>query len=303
MRENKKNISALEKRYLKNCIKINKDPEELCLIADKECKLKKFNKGIANYKKAIKFCIKTDKKKLLSILYKKEAIAWFKIGDFKNAEAIYIKAIDLDIEIFGDKDSVIAEDLYVFSKFCYSMKKYIKSSRLLQRAINIDEKYVDVYHPNISKKLDRLGDVFFAMNKKEKALSCYEKAFSINKKLYGIEDKYTVKSLSKLACLMKNLKKYDTALIVYEKIKKIEEKLYVKDHYKIALTLNNIASIWSVLKGYVRANDFYDKAENILIKSLGSMHPYTQRISYNKKILEAKWKRAIEQKACHYKKV
>ncbi len=280
--------------HLEEALRINKKPYNFIIIADINFELEEFDRCIEIYEKALSHYFNDNKSEsFLALLYKKKALVWYEIGDFKKAEKNCFKAVELDIKKYGSKSTVVAEDLYMLSNFCYKTKKYLKSCNLLEEAIKIDQLHYDIYHPDFAKKFSKLGNSYLAMKKYKEALSYYEKAFSINKRVYGFENVNTVISLNRLAYLMKRLKKYEVSLNLYEKVIKIEEKLYGSKHYKIALTLNNMASVWSVLKGYIKAENLYDKAENILISSLGSNHPYTKKTTYNKYLLEKKWGRTV----------
>ena len=261
----------------------------LICMADIQCDLKKTDKALSIYKKIANFYIKKKKNKLkLAIIYKKMANAWHSLGDNKNAEKLYEKVNTLK------NNNSISSDMAKLAFFSYSMKKHLKASSLLKKAIKIEQKKETMYNPNIAKYLISLGDICRKQDKNKKALSYYEKAFSINKRIYGFKNRHTVKTLNKLASSFKKAKDYKKSLMIYEKTNKIEEKVYGATHYRTAINLNNIASVWSSLNGFSKANDLYDKAENILIKNFGALHPNTKKISRNKENLERKWKKAVE---------
>jgi tetratricopeptide (TPR) repeat protein len=194
-------------------------------------------------------------------------------GKPKEAEPLYLEAIDIRKKVLGKEHPDYAASLNNLAILYYNMGNYEKAEPLYLEAKTIFEKAPGKEHPDYAWSLNNLANLYLTMGNHEKAEPLYLEAKSIREKALGKEHPDYAASLNNLANLYYNMGNYEKVELLYLEAKTIQEKVLGKEHPNYASCLNNLANLYKDMGNYEKAEPLLLEAKTIREKALGKEHP------------------------------
>jgi len=159
------------------------------------------------------------KKKVVRPL-KKFAAEYLDIEEYKEAENIYLRLIEITQRVYGaghrDTEYFMSKLSWLYSK----SKQFSKRVAMLQKLLDIRKQRVGEYHMTIAKEMKTLANAYKQMGAYSKSIAAYKHIFKIYEENdYRYEDNFRIYSpiLYKLASVYIELGEYAKAEPYYER--------------------------------------------------------------------------------------
>ena len=195
------------------------------------------------------------------------------IGDYKNAEPLYIQALAILIKILGEEHPSYATSLNSLARLYYDIGDYKKAEPLYIQALVISKKVLGEEHPDYATSLNDLAGLYHAIGDYKKTQPLYIQALAIYKKVLGEEHPSYANSLNNLAVLYSATGFYKKAEPLYLQALAIRKKVLGEDHPDYAKSLNSLAGLYKTIGDYKKAEPLYIQVLAIQKKILGEEHP------------------------------
>jgi tetratricopeptide (TPR) repeat protein len=150
---------------------------------------------------------------------------------------------------------------------------YTRAARLMERALEIESKYLGEEYPNIAVYQSNLANVYRNLGDYERARDLLEAAMASDLKKFGKEHPNVAVCQSNLANVYYVLGDYERARDLLEAALASDLKNFGKEHPNVALRQSNLASVYADLGDYKRARDLQEAALTSAVKNFGNDHP------------------------------
>ena len=200
------------------------------------------------------------------------------VGNSKKAIEYYEKALEIGVEIYGEKHPSVATRLNNLGSAWKALGDPRKAIEYFEKALEIDIEIYGENHPDVAIRLNNLGLAWNSLGDSRKAIEYYEKALSIVKEIYGEKHPSVAKTLSNLGSAWYALGNSRKAIEYYEKALEIGVEIYGENHPDVATRLNNLGGAWDSLGDSKKALKFMQKAHTIFQEFYGDEHPHTKTV-------------------------
>lgn len=201
-------------------------------------------------------------------------VCFYYLGKTKQAESLFLEALEIQKKILGDQHPDYATILNNLAALYKSQGTFDKAEPLLVEALRIIKKVLGEHHTDYALILNNLALFYVSQGSYENAESLHLEAMSIRKKNLGEQHPVYASSLNNLASLYKSQGEYDNAESLYFEALAIYKKTLGEQHPDYATVLSNIAGIYESQGIYNKAESLYLQAAAILKKHLGEQHPF-----------------------------
>jgi len=205
-------------------------------------------------------------------------------GDYEKAISFYNKALNIDIEVLGEKHPDVAISYNNLGSMYNKIGEYEKASNFHNKALNIKIKVLGEKHPEIASSYDNLGDVYNKIGEYEKASSFHNKALNIKIEVLGKKHPSIGHSYNNLGNVYNETGDYEKAISFYNKALNIWLEVLGEKHPSTAYSYNNLAAKYGRNGNHKTADSLWHIAipQNIdRLKSTYLFLPNNQRIKYS----------------------
>ncbi|MBW8048804.1 MAG: tetratricopeptide repeat protein [Cytophagales bacterium] len=208
------------------------------------------------------------------------------LGNYSEAEALFIEAINIDKSILGENDLGYSSHLNNLALHYKQLGRYPEAEELYLEATNIRKTQLGENHPFYAQSLNNLAALYEKIGRYYKAEALHLEAMKIRKTQLEENDPEYAQSLNALGVLYYKIGRYSDAEKLYLEAIKIYTKQLGKNRIIVnapvvyALYLNNLAVLYKETGRYVEAEKLYLRSKKIVKAELGENHPdYAQFIS------------------------
>jgi len=194
--------------------------------------------------------------------------------NYKEAEQLYKRALEINGKVFGQEDSNVANILIGLASLYHSQGHYEKTEQLYKRALEINRKVFGQEHPNVANTFSALAELYRTQNNYDEAEQLFKQSLAICKKVFGQEHSTVANSFEGLANLYHDQAKYDLAKQSYERALDICKKIFGQEHLEVAKTINNLANLYDDQGNSSLAEKLYKDALAIGEKIYGQEHSF-----------------------------
>jgi tetratricopeptide (TPR) repeat protein len=198
-------------------------------------------------------------------------------GDYREAEPLHERALEISERQLGDEHPDTAKSLNNLALLYTSQGKYAEAEPLYKRALRIYEGQLGGEHPDTATSLNNLALLYTSQGKYTEAEPLYKRALRIYEGQLGGEHPDTARGLNNLAELYMSQGKYAEAEPLCERALRIYERQLGGEHPDTARGLNNLASLYKNQGKYAEAEPLYVRVLEISERQLGDEHPDTAR--------------------------
>lgn len=214
---------------------------------------------------------------------KSEQVAQFLVDLFMANNPVDAQGVDLTgrellqrgverIENLSDQPIIQAEMFYTIGRVFRGMNQPEEALPLLEKALKLQNEYLQKDHPDIAHTLNMLGSVYWSDQKAEKAHPYLQKALEMRRRLYGDYHPDVFTSMNNLALVLKDLGKLNKAENMYLETLEARKEYYGNEHAKIGVSLNNLAFLLQERGKYIEAETYYRQTVNMFRKLQGNQH-------------------------------
>ena len=200
--------------------------------------------------------------------------------DLELSLECYSKALDIQIQLFGELHPDTATSYNNLGGTYYSMGQNDKALEYYQKALDIEIQLFGEMHSATATSYNNIGGTYDSMGQNDKALEYYQKALDIEIQLLGEMHPATATSYNNIGGTYDSMGQNDKALEYIQKALDIRIQLFGEMHPATAASYNNIGYIYGSMGQNDKALEYKKKALDIQIQLFGELHPATA-ISYN----------------------
>jgi tetratricopeptide (TPR) repeat protein len=198
-------------------------------------------------------------------------------GDYKRAETLCRRALEIDEKIHGLDDPSVGRDLDCLAEVLREKGDYKEAEPLMRRALAIDEKALGPDHPDVGRDLNDLADLLGVMGDYADTDALFQRAVKIHKKAFGSDHPDLGTDLNNRAALLYNKGDYSAAEPLYRQALAIHEKMLGEVHPLVATDMSNLAVLLKHKGEYAAAELLYRGALAIDENALEPNHPHVSR--------------------------
>jgi len=195
--------------------------------------------------------------------------------NYKAAEPLYIRALEISEQELGARHPLTAGSLNSLAILYYSQGRYGEAEPLYIRALEISEQELGARHPLTAGSLNNLAILYASQGRYGEAEPLYLRALEISEQELGARHPDTASSLNNLANLYESQGRYGEAEPLYLRALEISEQELGARHPLTAGSLNNLALLYRSQGRYGEAEPLYLRALEIREQELGARHPDT----------------------------
>jgi tetratricopeptide (TPR) repeat protein len=196
-----------------------------------------------------------------------------KNGNYKSALDIYIKCLDIQLNILDHENCDVADLNNRIGGVWLLIFEFEKAMEFRQKSLDIYKKILGGEHPSVAILYNNIGLVWHKKGEKEKALVNYQKSLDIQLKNHGGMHLTVAILYNNIGGIYRDKNDYERALEYYDKSLIIRLKTNNSENHEIATLYNNIGGVWSRMRKYEKALEYYDKCLLIRLKYFGDEHP------------------------------
>lgn len=201
------------------------------------------------------------------------AAMYVDLGEYKKAEPLHQRALDILEKMYGTDHESVAVALHNMAKLYSLLRDFEKAEVLYERALAIFEKTLGPEHPDTATCLDSLGILYEEIDAHEKAEPLYTRSLNIREKTLGPNHPDVLRTLNNLATLYMFLGDFTKAEDLLERVLKIKNDTIGTETESYANSLNNLASLYLIIGDYAKAEPLYNQTIEIWRDTLGPDHP------------------------------
>ncbi len=212
-----------------------------------------------------------------------------KAGNLEEAEELLIEGKELRISVLGENSFEIAHSfinlaiLYrvqgqfaqKIKRFDEAKKKFDEAADLLQKALQIQKRFLTREHPDIARSMDKLGIVYRLQGKLNQAEQQHLKALKLQRIFFREEDPSVFDIKRNLADVYFAQGRLDDAEAVHNEVLKVQKSVWPEGNRHVTKTIHKIVAIYRRRgkeleeKGNPEgAESFYKKAIDLQKKEL-----------------------------------
>ncbi len=189
--------------------------------------------------------------------------------DFKNAIALYEKALALRVSVLGAEHSDLVSVLDALAAVHRDTGDRTAAVNYYERSAAIIEKVAGPEALPFAASLNRLALMYSSMGESAKALTLQQRSLAITEKLLGSEHPSVATNLNNLAELYRSIGDYAKALPLYERSLAMYEKVLGPDDPSVAMALNNLGALYWNTNQYAKALPLFERSLAINEAALG----------------------------------
>ncbi len=188
-----------------------------------------------------------------------QGIEYYKKGKFKDAERLFLEAIEEAGKSTG-KDDNLYVGLTNLAGLYKMQTKFANAEPIYKRAMLIQERDFGPDNIEVAIATDNYADLLMRREKYKEAEEYYRKSLSIRQKKLPAGDSEIGKSMVNLAEALEELKSYEESASLYRKgIPILQDKLGPNDFY-VAKALNQFGTLFKKQGSLEQAEPLYLRA-------------------------------------------
>ena len=196
-----------------------------------------------------------------------------KVGRYDEVIPMYQKAIQLDLETFGEEDTIVGILYNNLGMAWHTKGYYDKAITYFMKSIKINTINLGKDHPKIATGFSNLGGAWVSKGFLDKALSFYWQAFRIDSLVLGKNHSTVAGDYNNLGYTWEAKGNYDLAIFYFNKALEIDNIIFGENHPKVAKEYNNLGNTWIYKGDYDKAIEYLGNALRIDSLIFGPSHP------------------------------
>jgi len=140
-----------------------------------------------------------------------QAVALHQRGDLGQAEALYLRALAINQQVYGHEHPEVATNLNNLALLYIGQKKYEEAERLLQRALAINQQKLGQWHPFTANSFYIQAHLLMLQENYTQAGPLFQQALAIYEQTLGTHHQDTQRAREDYEELLRRQKKQHPA--------------------------------------------------------------------------------------------
>ncbi|MEQ9454002.1 MAG: tetratricopeptide repeat protein, partial [Phycisphaeraceae bacterium] len=207
------------------------------------------------------------------------------VGDYANAELLYVKALEGSRRIFGDEHPETLTTINNLAVLYLDTGSYVQAEPLLAEALEGRRRVLGEEHPDTLTSINNLGGLCESTGRYAEAEALYVEALKISRRVLGNDHLNTLLLINNLAIRYQATALYAQAEHLYIEALVGYRHVLGDHHPSTLLSINNLGYLYSATGRYTEAEVLYREALNGYRSVLGDEHPDTLILINNLAVL------------------
>ena len=195
------------------------------------------------------------------------------LGEFKKAEDMLRRALQLRIQLLGQENLEVADSLSELSPALWSQGNLDEAEGLQRRALALRTRFLGETNLAVAESLQDLGCILSGESKMSEAERMFRQALEIRRKLLGNDRVEVADSLSGVANMLNAQGQWPDAELMFREALELDRKLLGPRHPKTAGALNGVVQTLLPQNKLNEAETMAREGLAVQKKMLGADHP------------------------------
>ncbi len=196
-----------------------------------------------------------------------------KQGQYRDAEALYMRCLDIDLKLHGKSSLEVAEDLDNLGSVYEPTGRLFEAERLYVTSIKMKAEALGGKHPDVAESVNNLAELVKIQGKYSEAEPLYRVSIESLSSHYGKEHPKVASVINNLAGMYRIQARYAEAEQLFKVALQIRSASLGNNHPDVANSLNSLAVLYDSLGRYSEAEPLYKRSLGIVEGALGKTHP------------------------------
>ncbi|MEW5977642.1 MAG: tetratricopeptide repeat protein [Acidobacteriota bacterium] len=181
----------------------------------------------------------------------------FYAGHYDEAEALNLRTLAINRNLYGERHPYIADDLINLGAIQFERGHFGEAEQFYRQGLDIIRSWYGKDHHRTASALTMLGRSLVSQGKLEEAGGLMWEALRIHESVFGEVHPRVASALNELGRLAQQQKKLDEAEARFRRMADIYRTVYNDKHYYIGVALSNLAGVYVERKEYGQAEQLY----------------------------------------------
>ena len=195
------------------------------------------------------------------------------LHDFDQAEASYMRALEIQRALAGEEHSDYASTLSYLCGLYKSMGRYTLAKPLYLQSLEIHRKLSGEQSESFARSLTNLADLYVLMGTYARAEQHCQQALAIRKRLVGEQHEDYASTLNILGHIAELSGDFARGELLCRQALEIRKKVFGELHVTYAISLNTLAIILESRGDYAGAEPLHRQCLEIIKNVRGEDHP------------------------------
>jgi serine/threonine protein kinase/tetratricopeptide (TPR) repeat protein len=200
------------------------------------------------------------------------ANAQFYAGHLDISNALNLRVVAMDRQLYGERHPNVAEDLINLGAIQTEWGHYSETERYYRQALDIIQGFYGRDHPETASVMTILGRCLNAQGRFSEAAEMLQQALGIQERVYGPVHPRVASALGELGKVAMQQGKLDEAEADFRRQTDIYREVYKGKHYYIGSALANLGGVYMERKQYASAEKSFREALQIYGETLAPDH-------------------------------
>lgn len=194
------------------------------------------------------------------------------LGHYDISKDLNERALQMDEQIYGDRNPNVAQDLTNLADIQYQWSHYAEAERLQRTAVGIMQAWYGKDHPETADDMTILGKYLIAEGRAEEAIPILRESLAALEKHYGKVHPRVALAVGELGLALQHQGSLDEAEADFRRQADIYRSVYGEKNQQLAAAIANLAGLYTDRKDYARSEQLYRDALKLYADSLPAGH-------------------------------
>ncbi len=194
------------------------------------------------------------------------------LGHYDISESLNERALQMDEQIYGDRNPNVAQDLTNLADIQYQRSHYADAERLQRRALDIMKAWYGSDHPETADDMTILGKYLIAEGRGAEAIPLLRESLGVAERRYGNVHPRVALAVGELGAALQQQGNLDEAEADFRRQAAIYKSVYGEKNQQLAAAIVNLASVYADRKDYAQAEQLYRDALKLYSEVLPPGH-------------------------------
>ncbi len=194
------------------------------------------------------------------------------LGHYDISKDLNERALQMDEQIYGDRNPNVAQDLTNLADIQYQWSHYAEAERLQRTAAGIMQAWYGTGHPETADDMTILGKYLIAEGRAEEAIPILRESLADLEKHYGKVHPRVALAVGELGLALQHQGNLDQAEADFRRQADIYRSVYGEKNQQLGAAIANLAGLYTDRKDYARSEQLYRDALKLYADSLPAGH-------------------------------
>ena len=194
------------------------------------------------------------------------------LGHYDTSKGLNERALQMDEQIYGDRNPNVAQDLTNLADIQYQWSHYAEAERLQRTAAGIMQGWYGKDHPETADDMTILGKYLIAEGRAEEAIPILRESLAALEKHYGKVHPRVALAVGELGLALQHQGNLDEAETDFRRQADIYRSVYGEKNQQLGAAIANLAGLYADRKDYARSEQLYRDALKLYADSLPAGH-------------------------------